>query len=494
MSRTVEAVQETREAQGGQQTQGTAPQPSGQGAAARRASEGLAADRSGQAPETSPTSAEDGYVLGRQDDEGPSGGGPVDFSAWGWGAQEPGAEGSGRQEAAPKEPQPAQRQDGTTPRQGFGRVQEPGGSGADQPPAESKLEPADDAPPEQGTGKLEEADPRFTDTVRNNFDSWDKDRDGRLSDGEVDKAIMDSKNKGADAAALATLKEKRDDLEEVANDELGDENDGVSRKDLEELDKHKDDKKLREGSEADFDYRRAKISGQSRELFANGNPDPKALKQGSTGNCYFVAALAGLAERDPERLKQMVKDNGDGTYTVKLGGGKEQKVQAPTDAEVAMYGSAGQDGMWQSVMEKAYAQRENNGEFFPEDDPHDSTGDGGFLGTGVEDVTGHSSDRDELPLTSENEIREKMKKAEKDNAVVTAGIRKGITGDEREGMPMGHAYTVLDYDEATDTVTIRNPWGQGEWNGAKDGNDDGVFKMSVKDFKDKFSYVAYEER
>jgi hypothetical protein len=46
----------------------------------------------------------------------------------------------------------------------------------------------------------------------------------------------------------------------------------------------------------------------------------------------------------------------------------------------------------------------------------------------------------------------------------------------------GHAYTVLDYDEGTDTVTLRNPW-------ASHPAPDGTFELPVGDFLRMFEYL-----
>jgi hypothetical protein len=44
--------------------------------------------------------------------------------------------------------------------------------------------------------------------------------------------------------------------------------------------------------------------------------DMNDVDQGGIGNCYVMASIAAVARQDPERIKNMVHDNGDGTYTV----------------------------------------------------------------------------------------------------------------------------------------------------------------------------------
>ena len=45
-------------------------------------------------------------------------------------------------------------------------------------------------------------------------------------------------------------------------------------------------------------------------LFAK-DPTPNDVRQGNIGDCYFIAALNAITEKDPEYIKNMMKDNGD---------------------------------------------------------------------------------------------------------------------------------------------------------------------------------------
>ena len=55
-----------------------------------------------------------------------------------------------------------------------------------------------------------------------------------------------------------------------------------------------------------------------------------------------------------------------------------------------------------------------------------------------------------------------------------------------------HAYTVMGYDAKTQTVTVRNPWGQNEL-ADRDGKDDGIFQMPLKEFHVNFPVVSLSE-
>ena len=56
----------------------------------------------------------------------------------------------------------------------------------------------------------------------------------------------------------------------------------------------------------------------SDPLFSSAGPSYKDLQQGELGDCYFLSALASIADASPQAIKNMFIDNGDGTYTVRF--------------------------------------------------------------------------------------------------------------------------------------------------------------------------------
>lgn len=54
------------------------------------------------------------------------------------------------------------------------------------------------------------------------------------------------------------------------------------------------------------------------ELFIKGTPTADDVDQGGIGDCYLMAALAGIAARDPGFLKSMMKPDGNGGAVVTL--------------------------------------------------------------------------------------------------------------------------------------------------------------------------------
>ena len=103
------------------------------------------------------------------------------------------------------------------------------------------------------------------------------------------------------------------------------------------------------------------------QLFVNGATYTD-VRQGSVGDCYFVAALAEAAQHNPALINNMFIVNGDGTYTVKFfNGGQSYYVtvdsylptnasgQAIYAARGTMYNNSGAE-LWTALAEKAYAQ------------------------------------------------------------------------------------------------------------------------------------------
>ncbi len=358
------------------------------------------------------------------------------------------------------------------------------------------FESPSDAPlPESAPGS-----DRFVDRALSNFDEWDSDSNGYLSDSEIANAVNDSDNTGADASAAAALHRNQDDLEELSNDEWGDENDGVTKRDLAEYNRQLDDGGTDVTRSTEFGYNdgNRRIRETSRELF-NGEASTEHLRQGRNGTCDLVAAAGSIAAQDAgddtrNRLEDMIQDNEDGTYTVNFPDQDPVTVDAPTDAEIARYSTAGENGLWMTVLEKAYGQNATFGS--------DVAGDAGSTalpGTAASNLSG-GSDVDVLDLTGQATTRQKMTSAFAENRPVTAHMNRDMDpwGDNRyQGLPQGHAYSVTGYDPDTDTITLRNPWGRTEWTNEdgqpRDGVDDGTFTMTVEEFHNTFSNVAYGE-
>lgn len=100
-------------------------------------------------------------------------------------------------------------------------------------------------------------------------------------------------------------------------------------------------------------------------------PTPDDIMQGNVGDCYFIAALASVAANNPQMIRDMMKDNGDGTVTVRLydekKNGKLEPIYVNVEKSTPVYklgmtngsevrSSIGAHGsLWVQMLEKAFA-------------------------------------------------------------------------------------------------------------------------------------------
>lgn len=335
----------------------------------------------------------------------------------------------------------------------------------------------------------------FAGQLESLFDQLDRDRDGRVEKSELRIAVHNKNLQGPAAAAVVTL------LTLMDTEEGSPYARGITRQQIRELKEGKAPAKLSEFSGGYFSHFQRKLSAQSRSLFGCGGPNAQKLEQGQYGTCYFLAALVAKAQQDPQGLRNMVKDNGNGTYTVTFPGQPAVVVEAPTDAEMLYGASSGSDGMWATLFEKAYAQLKAGGRWDPNSDPMEEV-EGGDARTGMKAFTSGSTDVDELAFTRESTTREKIKKALAAGKMITCATSRNlytmvwhkIVGDV---IPGSHVYTVIGFDERSDKVKVRNPWGSGEPENdqgrAKDGSNDGVFELTIAEFDDLFTDICYQE-
>jgi hypothetical protein len=327
-----------------------------------------------------------------------------------------------------------------------------------------------------------------------NFSNWDKDGDGYLSKSECNALLTDPTITNVEnASALATLHKYLEDLEELHDDEFGDENDGLTMHDLYAFERGGFDiANLKNRLHAVDHAGQRNINKRSTKLFAKGVPNMAAVKQGSLGDCYFLAAVASAIAVDPHAIVRMITEHKRGTpptvfsYTVNFPGYNAVNVNPPTLAETARYSSSGANGLWLAVLEKGYAEARVNDNSAVDRD--EEAGSGDMLTEGVQTMGGTGSDMDILSLTSKDETRSKLDSAfpnGKPNRIVTAGI----FSENDLGLPDGHAYSVIGWDGSK--LTVRNPWGSNP--AGTRGEKTGVFEMTLDEFDKIFSNICYQE-
>ena len=198
----------------------------------------------------------------------------------------------------------------------------------------------------------------FSTRARALFPQLDADGDGFLAAAEVDSAVVEPRCTGADPAVVATLNQLGGEIEELSDDEWGDENDGVTLADLEAHERTDSlSGGLRERVEARHAYGVARIGAGSPLLYGpTGTPTVAGVNQGALGDCFFLAAVACIVAQDPATTMAMISDNLDGTYTVTFPNQTAQTVSGPTDAEIAQYAASKGNGFWITILEAAYGR------------------------------------------------------------------------------------------------------------------------------------------
>jgi hypothetical protein len=228
------------------------------------------------------------------------------------------------------------------------------------------------------------------------------------------------------------------------------------------------------------------------------------VAQGRLDNCYMPAAMASLAAADPKAIRDMIRENPDGTYTVRFhewdqAASDFAQVYITVDTELyankkgVFYGEGRKikgKGMvlWYPLIEKAFATWKGS---------YEKIGEGGnsgsvleaCLGRWAQDVTLKKHARDiETTWTS---ITEALKKR--------APVVLGCYGRDKDSLYRGtgifsdHCYTVLDTktEDKKRWVQLRNPWGCASPGRKKnDKTDKGVFWLPLEKVARYFSYLS----
>lgn len=301
------------------------------------------------------------------------------------------------------------------------------------------------------------SDSAFVQQVQANFPAWDLNKDGKLTVEEIDKAVANPKVKGPAAAAAAALRR--------AAHSKSRELPVVTLANLPQLDAQKESKTL--SLESMYTSALERIGKTNRELFGGGPPDLSKLHQGRLGDCFCLAPMGALINRDPKQVMQMFTLGTDGTCTVNFGGKNSVKVTMPTDAEVAVMANTGGDGVWLNVYEKAIGLSRSK----PGDDPANAinvVSKGGSAGTMVAFVTGHEIERFSCTPWRDTKVSEAERKQKleelRGKLVATQQKRRLICGGTGGGIKVpgivgNHAYAILNYDVRSDLITLWNPQG-----------------------------------
>lgn len=346
----------------------------------------------------------------------------------------------------------------------------------------------------------------FQGVVAKNFDRWTQGSHGVLTSERTKELVLRADIRGEEAAALAAIH---------AYQKKSGASQPLSRQSL--ITRKPEDPTLRRDQAAsganisrNFGSFARHIQSAPRRLFAVERPSVDTLTQGNLGDCYFVAAVGGLAHTDPSRILQMIKQNRDRSFEVHFPSGQQVTVPALTDAQLALSSNAGQQGVWLNVLEIAagIVRRDSK----TTELPLDNIGSGGDSAFSIRLLTGHSVDKfrirhkvnGEFPAPDEKEIDALAVR-------LTQLIRTHVKRQELiccstgnwavpPGISKTHEYAVLGLKDGH--VDLWNPWGY-KYNFAPKGKpgyangfyfEGGRCSMPIRDFVRIFGRLAIERQ
>ena len=215
----------------------------------------------------------------------------------------------------------------------------------------------------------------------------------------------------------------------------------------------------------------------------SGTPSRNDARQGALGDCYFIASLASIADKNPDAVRNLFIDNSDGTYTVRFyagalgsffsnglfssgfrsGSGTPDYVtvnrRLPADAIGRLaYSGFGQSiasattTLWIALAEKAYAQWNETGNQGRDGTNRYAAMEGGWMSNVNAQVLGYNSTNSALSSASKQSLINAITSSQ----AVTIGTQ---TRASAGGLVGGHAYLVTGYNASTDTFSLYNPWG-----------------------------------
>lgn len=211
-------------------------------------------------------------------------------------------------------------------------------------------------------------------------------------------------------------------------------------------------------------------------------PSRADTKQGLLGDCYFIAAVAAIADRNPNAVRNMFIDNGDGTYTVRFytgqygdfnsggtitsgfssGTGAADYVTVNRSLPVHANGSLVYSGyglsatssstiLWIALAEKAYAQWNETGGEGRDGTNRYAAIEGGWMANVNCQVLGYNSTNYPFFSTSKQTLVSAL--------TAQRAVTLGTQSSPSNGLVGSHAYVVTGYDSASDTFRLHNPWG-----------------------------------
>ncbi len=222
-------------------------------------------------------------------------------------------------------------------------------------------------------------------------------------------------------------------------------------------------------------------SQANRNLYADSaNPlksiQLEAIKQGKVGDCVFLSAIASLITVRPQLIVEIIKDNGNGTFTVTFPGAPDEPVilEAPTLSELAVFARGSEFGIWAPILEKAYGfyigrTNKSSATIATENSNRAEENLKCFrILTGRDGRWEYTRDFFNLAFgmckksLNETDCANLIENCFMQKRALVAGAFTGADADATSGTPVivpGHAYSIIGWNREKNEVRLRNPWG-----------------------------------
>jgi hypothetical protein len=253
------------------------------------------------------------------------------------------------------------------------------------------------------------------------------------------------------------------------------------------------------------DYVERPIDGELfvPDRFAVGDDAKRDIRgndvtQGQLGDCYYLSAMATMAETNPDVIRDAIKDNGNGTYDVTFYDQHQQPTTVTVDSTFPVKRSNGRTPFarysdvsrndkqetWVLVMEKAWAKFKGGYR----------SAEGGYGAPAMAALSGKPSTSYSLRPNPTNAPADTVgvldwktleHASSKGYAMTVGSVKKDAaqTNPFYQGanaLVAQHEYFISAVDPVKKTVTVRNPWGWQKYERV----------MTYAEFRQAFEYVG----
>ena len=201
-------------------------------------------------------------------------------------------------------------------------------------------------------------------------------------------------------------------------------------------------------------------------LFSASGPSATDVNQGNIGDCYFVTSLAETAAQNPNAIRNMIHDNGDGTYGVRFYDTSGKAAYVTVDNKLPTANSAlWTDGSnleyangssaWVGIVEKAYAEFASRSS-----SPNSYAGiQGGVPGYAMETLNGtqpsFASVQKGMSQSQQTALLTQLQQAFASGNAMSMDTSGSVSAPN---LVSSHAFEVTGVNASDGTISLRNPW------------------------------------